>query len=77
MYKQVKTDSKITMSVSKSIVTPLKTLKDDFGGVVQIINDDNCYVICIKNKYEEYTPTTHIFKEVFDALLELPSPKLV
>ena len=73
MYKQVETDLSITMSNSKSIATPIATLKDDFGGTCQIINDDSCYVICLKNENDEYVPTTHIFKEVFDVLLELPS----
>jgi len=48
VYKQVETDKEITMSNSKSIMLPVATLKNDYGSVCQIINDDHCYVVCLK-----------------------------
>lgn len=73
-YKQVETEKEITMSNSKSIVSPVATLKDEFGGVCQIINDDHCYVVCLKQQDGTYKPTTHIFKEAFEVLSKLESP---
>lgn len=73
IYKQVETDKEITMSNSKSIMSPVATLKNDYGSVCQIINDDHCYVICLKQEDGTYKPTTHIFKEAFEVLLRLPN----
>lgn len=73
-YKQVETEKEITMSNSKSVVSPVATLKDEFGGVCQIINDDHCYVVCLKQQDGTYKPTTHIFKEAFEVLSKLPDP---
>jgi hypothetical protein len=73
-YKQVETEKEITMSNSKSIMLPVATLKDEVGGVCQIINDDHCYVVCLKQKDGTYKPTTHIFKEAFEVLLKLECP---
>lgn len=74
MYKQIKTSESIQMETSGSIVTPIATLEDSSGGVCQIIIDDHCYVICLKQSNGTYKPTTHIFREVFDVLVALPSP---
>jgi hypothetical protein len=71
-YKQVETEEEITMSNSRSIMSPVATLKDEFGGVCQIINDDHCYVVCLKQEDGTYKSTTHIFKEAFDVLSRLP-----
>jgi len=73
-YKQVETEKEITMSNSKSVVSPVATLKDEFGGVCQIINDDHCYVVCLKQQDGTYKPTTHIFKEAFEVLSKLECP---
>lgn len=62
------------MSKSNSIVNPVATLQGEYGGVCQIINDDHCYVICLKQEDETYKPTTHIFREVFEVLKNLLSP---
>lgn len=73
MYKQVETTPEIIMS-NNGIMNPIATLKDDCGGVCQIINDDHCYVVCLKQEDGTYKPSTHIFKEVFDVLKQLKSP---
>ncbi|CAH0998026.1 hypothetical protein EMA8858_04161 [Emticicia aquatica] len=74
MYKQVQTDSKIILNGSKSFVSPIATLKDEYGGICQIIKDDHCYVICLKGENNYYSPTSYIFKEVFEVLKYLPIP---
>lgn len=74
MYTQVETTPEIAMSKSNSIVNPVATLQDDYGGICQIIIDDHCYVICLRQEDDTYKPTTHIFKEVFEVLKKLPSP---
>lgn len=71
MYKQIKTSDKIVMSKNKSEATPIATLQDEYGGTCQIINDDNCYVVCLKKQDDTYSPTTHIFKEAFQVLVSL------
>lgn len=74
MYKQVEVSKTITLSNSGNNVTPLATLEDENGDVCQIINDDHCYVICLKQDDGTYKPTTHIFKEAFDVLKQMGSP---
>jgi len=74
MYKQVETTPEIVMSGNNSIMLPVATLKDEYGGVCQIINDDHCYQCCLKQNDGTYKPTTYIFKELFEVLKTLPSP---
>lgn len=74
MYKQVETSKEIVMSGSKCIMDTVATLEDEYGGVCQIINDDHCYVVCLKQPDGTYKQSTHIFAEVFQVLKKLPSP---
>lgn len=74
MYRQTKTSNSITLSNSGNNVTPLATLQDENGGICQIINDDHCYVICLKQDDGTYKASTHIFKEVFEVLKQMESP---
>jgi hypothetical protein len=74
MYIQVETTKEIIMSNSGSIMNPVATLKDEYGGECQIINDDHCYVLCLKQKDGTFKNTTHIFKEAFNVLKTLPDP---
>lgn len=67
IYRQVNTTKQIIMVGSGSFVEPVATLSDGFG-VCQIINDDNCYVLCLRQKGGRYKPTTHIFKEALEIL---------
>lgn len=70
VYKQIQTSKEIIMEKSGSFVTPVATLSDGFG-VCQIISDDNCYVICLRQKDGRYKPITHIFKEALEVLINL------
>lgn len=74
MYKQVEASSFITITNKSNIMKPVVTLKDEYGHECQIINDDHCYVICLKQDDGTYKPTTHIFKEVFEVLKQMKSP---
>jgi hypothetical protein len=73
-YKPVPTDEKVTMSDSEAEVKPLLTLTDEFGGCAQIIDDDHCYVLLLKQKDGTYKATTHIFPEAFEAMKQLSGP---
>jgi len=71
VYKQIPTSKEIIMEKSGSFVNPVATLSDGFG-VCQIIRDDNCYVVCLRQRDGRYKPTVHIFKEAFEVLKMLP-----
>lgn len=71
MYKKVRTTQKIEMN-NGIFRYPKATLKDEFGGVCQIVSDDHCYIVCLKQTDGKYKPTFHLFKEVLEILKELP-----
>lgn len=70
-YFQIKTTKLIIMANSGSFVSPVVTLSDG-EGCCQIINDDNCYVLCLRQKDGRYKATTHIFPEALILLKSLP-----
>jgi len=71
MYKVVQTDERIKWN---GIVTPLLTLADEYGGRAQIVRDDHCLVLLLKQGIDTedthygYKPTCWWFKEVVDAV---------
>lgn len=71
VYQQIPTTQQIIMHKSGSFVTPVATLTDG-AGVCQIIKDDNCYVLCLRQEDGRYKPATHIFKEALEVLKTLP-----
>jgi hypothetical protein len=73
MYRKVETTLIIEMHNSIAL-HPIATLKDEFGGVCQIVSDDDCYIVCLKQTDGKYKPTFHLFKEVLAVLKELPNP---
>ncbi|MCK5602669.1 hypothetical protein KAR91_12385 [Candidatus Pacearchaeota archaeon] len=58
---------------------PLATLKDEYGGIAQICNDDHCYVLYLGGEWEDkgqlYQITNHWFSEAVAALKTLPLPR--
>jgi len=72
MYVRVKTIPEIVIGRGNSVVEPVATLKDQSGGICNIINDDHCYVLYLNDSNGLYGPSYHIFKEAFDVLKELP-----
>ena len=78
MYKQVKTDKEAIGDNDDPKgykFTPIATLADESGGRCQIAIDDHCYILYIKRPNGKYGSTKWIFKEAFEVLKTLPSPK--
>ena len=78
MYRlQEKPDREITL-VSGNKITPLATLKDEYGGIAQICIDDHCYVLYLghhsEEKGEAYRIATHWFSEAVAVLKKMPLP---
>ena len=74
MYKvQEQPDEKAKMENGKE-VTPLLTLKDEYGGVAHIIEDDHCYVLVNGGITRNFKMTHHWYPEAIDALKTLPTP---
>ena len=71
MYKQVETDAEI----EGGKYNPVATLADEYGGRVQIVNDDHCFVLMLRHGDGSYQSTAWIFREAFEVLKTLPSPK--
>ena len=60
-------------------VTPVATLKDEWGGVAHIIEDDHCYVLILNQSSQQsgtFRMSTHWFPEAVDALKTLPTPRM-
>lgn len=74
MYKRIESPIKIQMKNGEH-VKPILSLEDDLSGQsVHVINDDHCYVCCLKNRYGSYEHTSYIFTELFNELIKLPPP---
>ena len=74
MYKQVETTKEIEMD-NGSVCYPIVTLKDEFGGICQIVTDDHCYIVCLNQTDGKYKPISHLFREVLEVLRKLPLPE--
>ena len=83
MYQlQEEPDKEFTLTGGGKI-TPLATLKDEYGGVAQICIDDHCYVLYLSRpdfdrdsivKKYPYQLTTHWFGEAVAVLKKMPIP---
>lgn len=87
MYKIVETDKEISWFElgnvdNKHTITPILTLADEYGGRCQIVVDDHCYKLMLKQKPEGkittewYKTTPYIFREALEALKTLDSKPL-
>jgi len=74
MYNQIETTPEIILQNTNGNQNPIATLVNEYGRHCQIANDDHCYVIYLEQNDGTYTPTIHIFREVFEVLKTLPSP---
>lgn len=74
MYKQIETTPVITLP-NGAHSKPVATLADEYGSICQIVRDDHCYTIKLKNNNGQYEDTTHIFPEAFEVLKTLPNPR--
>lgn len=74
MYsRQEETDKEIILD-NGTKAKPIVTLADEYGGKAQIIVDDHCYVLCLKQKAGKYKYTPYWFKEAVAAISTLPWP---
>jgi hypothetical protein len=81
MYQQVETDKEIKWE--ESIVNPVATLADEYGGRMQIVVDDHCFVLLIKwidlqseTKELTYCPSAWWNREAIEVLKTLPTTLL-
>jgi len=72
MYKVLDTPDK-EVKWGEGSVTPVMTLADEYGGRVQIILDDKCYV-CLLKQEDGYAGIIWLFSELVRALRRLPNP---
>lgn len=74
MYIQQDTpDAKVALR-SGSIVAPVATLKDEYGGISHIIVDDHCYVLVNGSLELGFATVKHWYYEAVVAMKELPLP---
>lgn len=75
MYEvQDKPDEKATLK-NGAEVTPLVTLKNEYGGISHIIEDDHCYVLINGSDDRPFGMSAWWYPEAIEALKELPLPK--
>ncbi len=73
MYKQVATEKDVK-NQHGTLIEPVATLADEWGGRAQISTDDHCYVLHIGSKNRPYRISSHWFREVVEVLKTLPLP---
>ena len=69
---KAKTDETIQLT-NDEWVRPVATLADKYGGRAQIIVDDDCYVLCLRQGSGRYAMVKHWFREAVTVLQQLPS----
>jgi len=74
MYQLVEPSLSITIKGLDEKIAPIATLKDEYGGICHIIEDDHCFVVCLEKADGISNPTTHLFKEVIEAIKTLKIP---
>ena len=67
MYKVVETDNEI---IWNSALQPSLTLADEYGGRAQIVEDDHCLVLLLRQEDGKYKPTYWWFEEAVDAVCD-------
>jgi len=69
---QDKPDETVTLE-NGSVYTPLATLKDEYGGISHIIEDDHCYVLVNESVARGFRTVKHWYPEAIDAVKTLPT----
>lgn len=76
MYKLQPTPDEEAVLDNGVMVYPLATLRDEYGGISHIVEDDHCYVLLNgPSKSGSFTAVKHWYTEAVDAIKTLPSPK--
>ena len=60
-----------------SEITPMLTLKDEYGGTVVFYEDDHCLLLGLLKEEGYFEPVTHWFKEAAEAAREHQLDKLL
>jgi hypothetical protein len=71
MYIEQRKPDKYAILKNGTEVTPLVTLKDNYGGVSHIIEDDHCYVLINGNEDSVFSFSYHWYTEAAEALSRL------
>lgn len=71
MYEQVETEKNV---VGEGGWQPIATLKDEYGGVTHIVEDDGCYILLNGSDDTPYKISAWIYSESFEVLRRLPPP---
>lgn len=76
MYILQTTPDRKAVTNSGAEVTPLATLKDEYGGISHIIEDDHCFVLLNGSEDRPFQKTYHWYPEAVEALktLRVPQP---
>jgi len=78
MYQLQEEPDKEFVLTSGGKITPLATLKDEYGGIAHICMDDHCYVLYVKvsayKDREVFYSATHWFSEAVAVLKKMPLP---
>jgi len=75
MYQLQEHPDAIAMLQNDETFVPIATLADEYGGRAQIMIDDHCHVLCLRQEDGKYKHTAWWFKEAVAALLGLMDEK--
>ena len=75
MYVLQKEADKEAMLKNGTLVTPIATLKDKYGGISHIIEDDHCYVLINGAIDRPFAMVRHWYREAVGAMKTLPLPE--
>ncbi len=76
MYKLQESPRLSAKLKNGTIVTPIATLRDEYGGISHIIKDDGCYVLLNgSDKSDFYSMVVHWYPEAVEALVEITNDK--
>lgn len=75
MYQLQKNPDKEAITNNGSKISPIATLKDEYGGISHIATDDHCYVLFNGSADRPFASVKHWYREAVEALKDLPLPK--
>lgn len=75
MYILQETPDKEAVTTRNTKITPVATLKDEYGGISHIIEDDHCLVLLNGSEDRLFTKVYHWYPEAVEALKTLKTPE--
>ena len=77
MYKlQGLPDHKVVLR-NGSEMHPVATLKDEYGGMSHIVEDDHCYVLVNGSEERGFDTVKHWYREAIAAVKDVPLPSVI